>query len=125
MTDEFPQDVREFISRNITSLAQLELLLLLHRERTRTWVASEVSRELSFSPSMSATFLNELLSNGFVTQEGQSYVYRSIDAQTDELVGKLADTYRVRRLAVTNEIYARPVNRLKSFSDAFRFRKDE
>jgi hypothetical protein len=125
MTDEFPEEVRQFIGRNISSLAQLELLLFLHRERSRSWDTSEIGRHLSFAPSMSAALLNELLSRGFVSQNADSFQYRCIDAQTDEVVGKLAETYRIRRVAVTNEIYAKPLNRLKSFSDAFRFRKDE
>jgi hypothetical protein len=125
MADEFPDDVRQFIGRHITSLAQLELLLLLHHERSRPWDATDVSRELSFAQSMAAALLNELLSQGFVTQNGHSFQYRPFDSQTDEIISKLADTYRVRRVAVTNEIYAKPTNKLQSFSDAFRFRRKE
>jgi hypothetical protein len=125
MSDEFPDDVRQFISRNIVSLAQMELLLLLQRERDRNWNALDVSRALSFTPSMSADLLSELTLRGFVTREGDSFKYRAVDSQTDQLIGKLAEAYRVRRVAVTTEIYARPLNRLKTFSDAFRFRREE
>jgi hypothetical protein len=125
MADDFPDDVRQFIGTNIASLAQLELLLFFHRERSRSWNVAEVSQKLSFTPSMTASLLSEFLSCGLVARNGESFQYRSIDSHTDELVGKLKEAYRVRRVAVTNEIYAKPLNRLKSFSDAFRFRRDE
>jgi len=125
MADDFPADVRRFIERHIETLAQLELLLLIHSENSRLWTLSEISQALSFPPTMSAELLQSLSAHGFVTEVETCYQYRSIDPESDQLICKLGETYRVRRVAVTNEIYAKPLNRLKSFSDAFRFRKEQ
>jgi hypothetical protein len=35
MTDDFPADIRRFIEQNIESLAELEMLLLVHSDKDR------------------------------------------------------------------------------------------
>ena len=124
MPDDFPADVRLFVGRYVETLAQLELLLLIYNEKARRWTLPEISQALCFPPAMSAELLHALSTNGFVSTVEDGYQYRSIDPETDDLIARLGETYRTRRVAVTNEIYSKPINRLKSFADAFRFRKD-
>ena len=46
-------------------------------------------------------------------------------AEIDHVIEMLAETYRDRRLAVTNEIYSKPLDKVKTFAEAFRLRKEE
>jgi hypothetical protein len=124
MGDGFPNDVKQFIQRNIESLAQMELLFLLRSESDKRFDFQEISRRLFFDPTMSAQLLQDLAARGFATHRDQTYQYRVIDSETDDLIAKLADTYNMRRVAVTTEIYSKPISRLRTFLDAFRLRKE-
>ena len=125
MSDDFPADVREFIAKNIESLAQLELLLLLHGEGGRQWSAGEVAQIFGISATMSVALLSELVGRGFARSVDDKFQYDVKNVDTDQLIGKLGQTYQSRRVAVTTEIYSKPMNRLKTFAEAFRFRREE
>jgi hypothetical protein len=125
MTDDFPADVRRFIEQNIESLAQLEMLLLLHSDKDRFWDVEVVSSSLSIPPSMSKALLTEFTRRGFAIFKDECYKCQAVDTDSDQLLGKLRETYRTRRVAVTNEIYSKPNARLKSFADAFRLRREQ
>jgi hypothetical protein len=122
MSDEFPADVRRFIEQHIESLAHLEMLLLLHSDKQRAWKVEVVSKSLSIPTSMSTVLLQELARRGFAKANEGGYSYQPVDGDSDQLVSKLGETYRARRVAVTTEIYSKPNARLKSFADAFRLR---
>jgi hypothetical protein len=125
MADEIPGDVRQFIERNIESLAQLELLLLLHNDKSRLWDAAELSKLMGFSTAMTTGLLRDLTSRGFAMVTGEKYRYGVADSATEHSIATLSETYRTRRVAVTTEIYSRPNKQLKSFADAFRVRKEQ
>ncbi|OYV67204.1 MAG: hypothetical protein B7Z74_09960 [Deltaproteobacteria bacterium 21-66-5] len=72
---ELPEDIRRFIAANITSVAQLELLLLLRGERDREWTADEVSHTLYAATGGMAEQLNDLEAKGLL------YVTHTPDAR--------------------------------------------
>ena len=53
-TDEVPEDVRAFLYDHIESYEQLEILLLLQRERSETRTAERLSSRLKVSLSLAA-----------------------------------------------------------------------
>jgi hypothetical protein len=126
---ELPDDVRQFVVCNISSVTQLETLLLLRGDREREWTADEMSHALRAAVRGMADQLSELVSEGLVylTYSPEArYRYRpSADEPLDSLVGRLAELYQERRVAVISLIYSEPVNKARSFADSFRIRKDK
>jgi hypothetical protein len=124
MPSDFPDDVKQFINEHVESLAQLEVLLLIRAAADRAWTAQAIAGKLSIMPEMSATLLGDLVRRGFATKDQQRFQYRSSGEVTDRLIDCLARLYVERRVAVTTEIYSKPLNKVKTFADAFRFRKE-
>ena len=128
MTDDFPDDVRQFIADHINSAAELELLLLLKGDPGKQWTADEVGKSLYTSGEMCATQLGDLSSRGLliVTSDGQPrYQYRPSSEELHRLIVRLDDLYQQRRVSVITMIYSKPVDRVRTFADAFRLRKEK
>jgi hypothetical protein len=81
-------------------------------------------RELRGSPALVAESLAALNAAGLVaaTADG-AYVYLPQTAELDEVAGGLAALYASKPLAVFHAIFATPEDKLRSFSDAFLFKK--
>lgn len=126
MDDDFPHDLKKFVALNIQSLAQLETLLVLHREPKRQWTADELARGLYISPEMCRGICSDLERQRLVSRGESSDAWQfAADADAERLVEQLAQTYRERRVAVITAIYSGPVNKVQTFADAFRLRREE
>lgn len=117
VTDE----VRVFIQAHISSIEQLEVLLLLYREGDRSWTAVTVARELRLHVDSVATRLADLTARGLLDTNADGYRF-SRDASIGTVVSQLARAYSEARVSVINLIFAKPVDTLRSFADAFKFR---
>ncbi len=122
-----PKHIQDFIARNIGAVEQLEVLLLLHRHKEREWSAEAVAKELYVDPGAAAKRLEEFTSNGFLSRRGEgSPNYRfSASGTVDRTIADVAQCYRERRVSMINLIFSNPLDHIRSFSDAFKFRKDE
>jgi hypothetical protein len=127
MSEEFPEDVRQFIAEHINSVAELEVLLLLKGQPDRTWSADDISRALYTTPEMAATQLAELQARGLLgAAEGvRVYQYRPGSEELHRLISRLEEIYQQRRVSVITQIYSKPVDRVRTFADAFRLRKEK
>jgi predicted ArsR family transcriptional regulator len=117
--------VLAFVDRHICSIEQLEILLLVHRQRNRDWSARAVSDELRSNPESAAARLAELAEDGLVaaTNAGSPPTYRyHATGDADRTVAALADAYRDYRLRITERVFSKP-DGLSSFADAFRLRR--
>jgi hypothetical protein len=127
--NDLPDEVRRFIVASIASVAQLEVLLLLREDREREWKTEEVSRALYAARGGMADQLNDLVAKGlaYVTLAPDArFRYRpESDSELDAVVARLADTYKERRVSVISLIYSEPVDKARSFADAFRIRKEK
>jgi hypothetical protein len=127
MADEFPAEITQFIGQNIESVAQLEALVLLWQDRDRAWQADEIAKSLYIPPDMAGELLTNFARRGILQIAPPSevhYVYQPADVEMDNLIGRLAALYRERRVAVISLIYSRPLNKVQTFADAFRLRKE-
>lgn len=125
MGDAFPADVKEFLGVHIQSVAQLEVLLMLRAEPERRWSADDVAKILYVQPPMAKGMLMNLVQRGFVVQEEASFRYQPSSDEVGVLLERVAQLYQERRVAVTYEIYSKPMNVVQAFADAFRLRKEE
>lgn len=125
MANDFPVEIEQFIGQHIESLAQLEMLLLLRRESSRS--LSDLARQLYITPEVSTGIIGDLERRGFVQRDAadSSLVrYRSGGADVDQLIDQLSALYQQRRVAVITLIYSKPVKKVQTFADAFRLRRE-
>jgi hypothetical protein len=124
MPEDFPEDVKEFIGKHIHSIAQLEVLLMLHDEPERTWTVEEITSRLYLQSEMVGHLLKDIANRGFAIETEGRYRYQPTNEVESELVHRLNRVYQERRVAVTTEIFSKPIDFVKAFADAFRLRKE-
>jgi hypothetical protein len=121
--NQIPPDVRDFVRREIKSLFQLEVLLLLHRKPERTWTLKEISQELGIDPEITETQVTRLEELGLI-QIAQttptSYVYGPQDQNDAITIDRLAKAYDQQRVGVFSLILSESNNRIRRFAEAFR-----
>lgn len=123
--DSVTTEVLEFIDACISSVEELEILLLLWSTRDRGWSADQVSQELRTSTMSAERRLKSLGEAGLLRQyDGNLFQFSPASSERDRLVGEVANAYRGFRVRITERIYNKP-NTLKSFADAFIVRKDK
>jgi hypothetical protein len=121
--NQIPPDVREFVRREIRSVFQLEVLLLLHRTRERAWTTMEISQELAIEPEIAEAQLVRLNELGLIQSRPTApanYVYGPKDQADDTIVEKLATAYANQRVGIFSLILSGSNNRIRRFAEAFR-----
>ncbi len=117
-------ELLEFVRFSIGSVWNVELLLKMRRSGERSWTGDELVRELRASASVVKDGLQTLQAAGLAApDENGAWRYAPASAAFDRLTGELEVLYRERPTAVTQALFAR-TDRLRSFADAFRLRKD-
>lgn len=121
MTEEA---VLSFVKEAIKSAWPLELLLLMRREPQAAWSVGELVRELRASTGVVQESLASLASADLVvTRETGFYTYAPRTSALSELVSALADLYARKPVTVMNAIFSSPTDKIRSFADAFLFKK--
>jgi biotin operon repressor len=120
---EFTDAFRTFVNKNITSVEQIEVLLILLANPERAWSINEISAILRSSPNSIGSRLDTLRRAGLASPvEGQGYRYAAT-GRSHEMVEMLQEEYGARRFSVIELVFSRP-DAARSFAEAFRF-KDE
>jgi len=114
-------DLLTFIQGSIRSVWSLEVLLLLRRDRDRTWSAEAVARELRANERLVSDQLPALQTAGLVSCDEDGCTYAAPPA-LDGLCERLEAAYRERPGQVIKAITAGPNDKIQIFADAFRFR---
>jgi hypothetical protein len=117
--------VRRFIAEHIESAEQLDILLLLHRDPSKSWTALDVSQAIYTVPASATLRLELLVGSGLVASSGASdprYHYAPTSEGLEKQVAELAAAYAADRVAVIKFIFAKPPDALESFSEAFRLK---
>jgi hypothetical protein len=118
LTDDFSSDVKEFLDRNIDSIEQLEVLLLLWKNAGRHYQPLAVVNEIASSPDSISQRLRTLVTIGLVSESPNGFRYKP-DQSHDVLVEKVANVYSERRVSLISYLISKSV---RSFSDGFRSR---
>jgi predicted ArsR family transcriptional regulator len=124
---DLPDDVRALIIDRIDSVVQLEVLLLLYGDASRTWTAADLARELRIDARAAEQQLDLLCSRALLSCTAASprtYQYVRRSPADDAAIEGLQRAYADRRVTVIGLIYSKPTDPLRSFADAFRIRKD-
>lgn len=101
---------------------------MLRKHGERQWTAGQVSCELYTTAEMAAQQLADLSKRNLLeVADGSEPQYRYAPAGSglDAQVAMLDKAYRERRVAVITFIYSHPVEKVRTFADAFRLRKEK
>jgi hypothetical protein len=123
-----PTDVREYITDNIDSVAELEALVLMRRDPEVVWSASALAERLYVGLEQAGQVALKLCSLGVTVEKGRdpvTYQYRPARPGLDTLVGEVVDAYTRYLIPVTNLIHSKPQTRVQQFAEAFKLRKQE
>jgi hypothetical protein len=116
--------VRQFIARDIVSIEQLEILLLLREHRARAWSPAEVTDRIQSSLPSVSDRLADLVRRGLLRRDDDRFRYDP-PADQDVIIAELAGEYRDRRYSVIDLIFSKGSDKLKVFADAFRVKKGD
>jgi hypothetical protein len=120
-------ELERFIVREIRSIEQLEVLLLLRKEPEKWWSEADVFEAIRSSLPSVVDRLAQLSAAGFLERrDGHPLLYRYAPDTPSraKLVEELAEAYRHRRIAVIDAIYGRH-NPAAEFARAFKLKRKE
>jgi predicted transcriptional regulator len=127
-------DLQDFISKYISSIEQLEILLLLFENPERYFGPSEISGRFRSNQDSVQARLRGLINNGFVirgeNEQKDRYRYSAPSDLLHQQVGALREAYAKKRSTIINFIYTGQTQLVKSspvhdLANAFKFGKDK
>jgi hypothetical protein len=121
---DIPPSVRDFISRHIVSLEELEILLILQEGKEREWTAAEINERLRSQELSIGKWLEALVSLGLAAKTGGRFRFAPASEDLASQVAGLGDAYRERRIKVIELIFSKPNENLLNFVRAFDLRKN-
>ena len=118
-------ELLRFVGDTFRSAWPLELLLLLGQDATRTWPVEALVRELRASSATVTEGLVTLRRVGLVdVDEHEGYRFTPASPEAEQLARDLTDFYSRKPRAIMHAILLAPNERIQTFADAFRLRKD-
>ncbi|MDE1902935.1 MAG: hypothetical protein KGI46_03685 [Alphaproteobacteria bacterium] len=120
------QKLERFLRTSIRSVWDVELLLLLRKERARSWTTGELVRQLRASSLVVSDALVALQRIDLVGREAADdrFTYRPATDELAQIVDDLAATYASEPASIMHVIWSTPRTNIQTFADAFRLRKD-
>jgi hypothetical protein len=114
------------LKEHIRSVAELEVLLLLHRQHEHWWTAEAVNEELRMSLQSAQDCLSHLHGAKLLERsqdQPASFRLEPALAGGEAVIGQLAEHFKLRVSSVIDAIYAPKRDTLREFADAFRLIK--
>ncbi len=120
-------DVTQLLLDRVESYEQLEVLLLLCRDRSRPWTAEAAGEKLRLSTLATTMALDELARGGLLAvmrdEKPSTFTFRPDSARTATLIEDLLASYDDNCLDVIQVMNGRAMDRARSqaraFADAF------
>jgi predicted transcriptional regulator len=128
MGNELSEELKGFIKQYITSLEQLEILLLLYKEPDRPWTIEEVYKVTQTNHASVAERLKILATAGLVIVEGtDNLIFRSQPNPTEltRRISELQEAYTLSKYKVVEAIFSAPRDQAQKFADSFKIRRKE
>jgi hypothetical protein len=126
---ELHEDVKRLVREHILSVEQLEILLFPRSRSDREFDVKGISDEIRTSERSAAARLADLEARGFLAARndagGTWYRYNPVTGWLRHAVDLLEKAYAERRYTIIDLIFSKPIENLKVYADAFRFRKDD
>ena len=120
-----PDEARQFLIQHVRSIAQLEILLLLHSEPNRSWTVEAAYKVVLSNRELVGKIFERFCKLGLASRsEAGTYQFSPTSDQMRTLVATLATLYRERPGRIVQAIYEAPVSEIEEFAKAFKIRKD-
>jgi hypothetical protein len=119
------EQLKAFLQQRLSSLDQIEVVMLLRADPARSWTAPEVAEALGTAPESAAMRLFLLASGGLIAFEPSAiprYRYTAGDAALNATLQELSDILAANRDDVLAALQS-PRDPIRSFSDAFKLKK--
>lgn len=120
---QISEELRSFVKDKIRTVLRLEILLLLHDQRPRTFSAAEVAHELGVEVEATQNELSTLEASGLAIQstaEECRYEYHPVNTKLRATVEQLANAYSTQRVPILTVILADNPHRTRLFAEAFK-----
>lgn len=117
-------NVRELIRACLPSLDHVEVLLHVRGAASGAACVPAIVTALRTDEATVSRCLADLTLAGLVRADGASYVLQDSTSAQRGAIDALASAYEERPYELVRAVLTRPSSALRSFSDAFRFRKD-
>jgi hypothetical protein len=119
------EQLKAFLQQRLSSLDQIEVVMLLRADPARSWTAPEVAEALGTAPESAAMRLFLLASGGLIAFEPSTiprYRYTAADAALNATLQELSEVLATNREDVLAALNS-PRDPIRSFSDAFKLKK--
>jgi len=129
---DLPEDVCGLLREHIETYEQLEVLLLLRRERDEKWTVAALAARLQVRDELIASALEGLETAGLAVVTGEAsatfFTYRPATPGLDAAAGRLDREYAERPIRIIQLMSANAIERvrtsaLQTFADAFVLKK--
>ena len=120
------QAVLDFVGQSFRSVWPLELLLILFQEPKTSWQVDALAREVRATSSVVVQGLAALEAVKFVALNAEGgYRFQPATPEQADMARALIDLYNQKPRAVMRTIFSAPSDRIQTFADAFRLRKNK
>jgi hypothetical protein len=126
-SDQFSATLLEFIRRYTPRLSAVEMLVFFAGKPEAKWTRDDLVRTFKprgFSDTLVTEHLKQFCQAGLLREEEGRFSYRSENPTVAEAVGQLVTAFNELPVSLIRTIYALADDPLRSFSDAFRFKKE-
>jgi hypothetical protein len=117
-----PQDAEDFILRNVDSIAEMETLVLLHRERGKSWESTSLAKRLYITVADAQEVLEKLAARRLLIKTGDTYLYSPSTSEAAPM-SLITALYAEQLIAITGLIHSKSRSRVQQFADAFKIKK--
>jgi len=127
MSDEvIPEEIKQFLLKNIDCVAQWEGLLMLWSDPSKEWNAKTLAQKVYTSEPEMNRLLAQLVSRDILVATPTPVLYRFQPKTQDlkRIISQAAGLYRQYLIPITHIIHSKSKSRIQEFADAFKIRKD-
>jgi len=120
-----PETIAVFLRTSVKTTWALDLLLLMKQTPERVWTLGELTTHMRSSKVIIEDALKTFMNLKLIAEDQAGfYRYTSTNAELEPVVTELVRLYNERPLAIIREIVSAPNDKIQSFVDAFRLKKD-
>lgn len=126
MTDgDTEEEALRFIFDNIETVPQLEALLLIWQNHSRTWTAEELAARIYVSPADAKSILDYFRRRSLVDEPAaNTFQYAPAWDPSNQLMRRVATTYSRNLVGVARMIHSKGSASVREFARAFQIKKD-
>lgn len=115
---DLSERVRQFVLRDIDSIEQLEVLLLLRQTSDQFWKIQTISDHLRSTPVSVERRLQSLEKLNLIEKSENTFRYRPSTKEKADVIDELSELYKTRRQTIFELIFS-PLKKIRNFAEAF------